>query len=69
MGAAVLVGWGFKIGAEVSSVYVSAPEEVRVIVFGEPLNAWAQSEGLLRDTVNKGGATTSAFTTALLVQL
>ena len=69
MGTEVLVGSVFNTGGPVIKVYVSAPEEVRVIVFGEPLKAWAQSEGLLSAIVSEGGGATRAFTTALLLHV
>src|SRR5687768_11951674 len=59
-GATLFVGSVFRMGAPVSKVYVLAPEEVRVMVFGEPLKAWAQRLGLLRETCMFGGGTTRA---------
>ena len=55
-----------KLG--VYKVYEFAPEEVSVIVFGEPLKACAHNELLLNTTDKVGGDVTDTCAMAVLVQ-
>jgi diphthamide biosynthesis methyltransferase len=49
-------------------VYVFAPLDVSVIVFGEPLKACEHNDELLRANVSEGGVTTETCAIAELVQ-
>ena len=50
-------------------MYVFAPDEVSVIVFGEPLKACAHKLLLLKAIESEGGEVTDTCATARLVQL